>query len=91
MAGRFAARQGGGSAMAKVCAVTGKRPMSGNKRSHANNKSRRRWEPNLQWKKVWVPSKGCFVRMRISMSALRTIGKIGYEEAIVKAGKQRGA
>jgi large subunit ribosomal protein L28 len=76
--------------MAKVCAVSGTRPMSGNKRSHANNKSRRRWEPNLQWKKIWVPSEGRYVRMRISVRALRTIGKIGYDAAVAKANRQRG-
>jgi large subunit ribosomal protein L28 len=76
--------------MAKVCAVLGTRPMSGNKRSHANNKVRRRWEPNLQWKRMWVPSEKRFVRMRISMRALRTIDKIGYEATVAKAGRQRG-
>lgn len=77
--------------MAKVCAVSGKRPMSGNKRSHANNKSRRRWEPNLQWKRIWVPLKGRWVRLRISMHALRTIGKIGYDAAMTKGSKKRGS
>ena len=77
--------------MAKVCAVSGRGPMSGNKRSHANNKSRRRWELNLQWKKIWVPSAGRFVRMRISVRALRTIGKIGYDAAVAQAASQRGA
>ena len=42
--------------MAKVCALTGKRPMSGNNVSHANNKTRRRFEPNLQGKRLWLPS-----------------------------------
>lgn len=71
--------------MAKVCLVTGKRPMSGNKRSHANNKSRRRWEPNLQWKRVWVASEKRFVRMRISMAGLRTITKLGFDAAMLKS------
>ncbi len=70
--------------MAKVCPVTGKRPMSGNNVSHANNKTRRRWEPNLQWKRVWVESERRYVRMRISTRALRTITKLGYEGAIAK-------
>ncbi len=77
--------------MAKVCEVSGRGSMSGNKRSHANNKSRRKWEVNLQWKKIWVASEGRFVRMRISMRSLRTIGKIGYEAAVAKSAKQRGA
>jgi large subunit ribosomal protein L28 len=76
--------------MAKVCAVSGRGPMSGNKRSHANNKSRRKWEVNLQRKKIWVASEGRFVRMRISMRSLRTIGKIGYEAAVAKSAKERG-
>ncbi len=74
--------------MAKVCPITGKRPMSGNNVSHANNKTRRRWEPNLQWKKVWVASENRFVRMRISTRGLRTITKIGYDAAILKQRKK---
>jgi large subunit ribosomal protein L28 len=77
--------------VSKVCAVTGRGPMSGNKRSHANNKSRRKWDLNLQWKKIWVPSESRFVRMRISMRALRTIDKIGYDAAVAKSAKQRSA
>lgn len=77
--------------MAKVCPITGKRPMSGNRVSHANNKTRRRWEPNLQWKKVWVASENKFVRMRISTRGLRTIAKIGYDAAILKQAKVKGA
>ncbi|QHN02710.1 50S ribosomal protein L28 [Granulicella sp. WH15] len=70
--------------MAKVCPITGKRPMSGNNVSHANNKTRRRWEPNLQWKRVWVESERRYVRMRISTRALRTITKLGYDGAVAK-------
>ncbi|WP_158792632.1 50S ribosomal protein L28 [Granulicella sp. L60] len=76
--------------MAKVCELSGRGSMSGNKRSHANNKSRRKWEVNLQRKKIWVASEGRFVRMRISMRSLRTIGKIGYEAAVAKSAKKRG-
>ncbi len=71
--------------MAKVCLVTGKRPISGNNRSHANNKTRRRWEPNLQWKRIWVASEKRFVRMRVSMAGLRTITKLGYDAAMLKS------
>lgn len=74
--------------MAKVCAVTGKKPAFGNKVSHANNKSRRRWEPNLQWKRIWVPSENRFVRMRISTRALRTMKKVGVERALAHAGRK---
>ncbi len=77
--------------MAKVCQVTGKRPMSGNRVSHANNKTRRRWEPNLQWKKVWVESERRYVRMRISARGLRTITKMGYDAAVRKMNRKKGA
>jgi len=68
--------------MAKICPITGKRPQFGNKVSHANNKTRRRWEPNLQWKRIWVPSEKRFVRMRISARGLRTMEKIGVDAAL---------
>ena len=68
--------------MAKICPITGKRPQFGNKVSHANNKTRRRWEPNLHWKRIWVPSEKRFVRMRISTRGLRTIEKIGVDAAL---------
>ncbi len=74
--------------MAKVCPITGKRPVSGNRVSHANNKTRRRWEPNLQLKRIWVPSENRFVRMRVSARGLRTINKLGFEEAMRKAAKR---
>jgi large subunit ribosomal protein L28 len=74
--------------MAKVCPITGKRPRSGNNISHAHNKTRRRWEPNLQWKRIWVPSEGRFVRMRVSTRGLRTIAKLGFEAALAKGQKR---
>lgn len=70
--------------MAKICPITGKRTRSGNKLSHSNNKTRRRWEPNLQRKRIWVPSQKRFVRMRISTRALRTMQKLGVEVALQK-------
>lgn len=75
--------------MAKVCAITGKRTLSGNKVSHANNKTRRRWEPNLQSKRIWIPSENRFVRMRVSAHGLRTIAKLGVEAALRRA-KEKG-
>ena len=71
--------------MAKVDPITGKRAMAGNRVSHANNKTRRRWEPNLQWKRIWVPSEKKFVRMRVSARGLRTINKVGVEAALLNA------
>lgn len=69
--------------MPKICVVTGKRPVFGNKVSHANNKTRRSWKPNLQWKRIWVPSEERFIRMRVSARGLRTIQKVGVERALV--------
>jgi len=61
--------------MAKVCALTGKRSQSGNRVSHAHNKTRRRFKPNLVTKRVWDPAKKCWVKMRISTRALKTLDK----------------
>jgi len=68
--------------MAKVCVVTGKKPISGNNVSHANNKTRRRFEPNLQDKRFWVPSEKRWVKLRVSASAIRTITKVGIERVL---------
>ncbi|MCZ2157386.1 MAG: 50S ribosomal protein L28 [Bryobacterales bacterium] len=72
--------------MAKVCAITGKKPMSGNNVSHANNKTKRKWNPNLQWKRLWVPSENRFVRLRVSAAALRNMDKNGVESVLREAG-----
>lgn len=74
--------------MAKVCFVTGKKPISGNRVSHANNKKRRRFEPNLQWKRIWVPSENRFIRLRVSARGLKTIDKKGVERVLLDAAKQ---
>jgi large subunit ribosomal protein L28 len=63
--------------MARRCAITGKKPQSGNHVSHANNRSRRRFLPNLVTKRIYVEELGRSVRLRISTSALRTIQKKG--------------
>lgn len=72
--------------MAKVCAITGKRPMSGNNVSHANNKTKRKWNPNLQWKRFWIPTEKRFVRLRVSTSAMKNIDKNGIEAVLRQAG-----
>ncbi len=74
--------------MARVCQLTGKKPMSGNNVSHANNKTKRRFLPNLQNRKFWVDTENRWVSMRITNAALRTIDKLGID-AIVK--KMRAA
>ena len=65
--------------MARVCAVTGKKPMVGNNISHANNKTKRRFLPNLQSRRFWVESENRWIRLRISNAALRTIDKLGID------------
>ncbi|MDZ7639343.1 MAG: 50S ribosomal protein L28 [Bryobacterales bacterium] len=72
--------------MAKVCAITGKKPMSGNNVSHANNKTKRKWNPNLHWKRFWVPSENRFIRLRVSTSAMKNIDKNGIESVLRDAG-----
>ncbi len=69
--------------MARVCQVTGKRPMVGNNVSHANNKTKRRWLPNLQYRRFWVESENRWVRLRVSSAALRLIDKIGIDAVLV--------
>jgi len=68
--------------MARVCKVTGKRPMTGNNVSHANNRTKRRFLPNLQYRRFWVESENRWVRMRVSCSALRTIDKNGIDAVL---------
>lgn len=70
--------------MAKKCLVTGKGPMVGNNVSHANNKTKRRFLPNLQFRKFWVESENRWVRLRVSNAALRTIDKKGIDVVIAK-------
>ncbi len=74
--------------MARVCPITGKKTVFGNNISHANNKTRRRWEPNLQWKRIWIPSENRVVRMRVCARGLRTMQKLGVEATLRKAAKR---
>ena len=68
--------------MARVCQVTGKAPMVGNNVSHANNKTKRRFLPNLQSRRFWVESENRWVRLRITTAALRLIDKKGIDEVL---------
>jgi len=68
--------------MARVCQVTGKRPMVGNNVSHANNKTKRRFLPNLQSRRFWVESENRWVRLRVTTRALRTIDKNGIDAVL---------
>ena len=68
--------------MARVCQVTGKGPMVGNKVSHANNRTKRRFLPNLQYRRFWLENENRWVRLRISAAALRLIDKVGLEKVV---------
>lgn len=68
--------------MSRVCQVTGKRPMAGNNVSHAHNKTRRRFLPNLQSKRIWVESEQRYVKLRISQKGLRIIDKQGIDKVL---------
>lgn len=63
--------------MARECQLTGKKPMTGNKVSHSNMKSKRRFLPNLQKKNFFIPETGQWVQINLSTSALRTVDKLG--------------
>jgi large subunit ribosomal protein L28 len=70
--------------MARVCQVTGKRPMTGNNISHANNKTKRRFLPNLQRRRFWVESENRWISLRLTNAALRTIDKNGIDAVLVE-------
>ena len=75
--------------MSKVCQVTGKRPMSGNNVSHANNKTKRRFLPNLHTHRFWVASEERYVKLRVSNHGLRIIDKRGIDTVLAEL-RQRG-
>ena len=68
--------------MARVCQVTGKRPITGNNVSHANNRTKRRFLPNLQYRRFWVETENRWVRLRISNAGLRLIDKNGIDAVL---------
>ncbi len=70
--------------MARVCEVTGKKPMRGNRVSHANNKTKRRFLPNLQQRRFWVESEKRWVSMRVTQAGLRTIDKKGIDVVLAE-------
>ena len=69
--------------MSRVCQVTGKRPMVGNNVSHANNKTRRRFLPNLHNHRFWVESENRFVRLCVSTKGMRIIDNLGIDKVLV--------
>lgn len=74
--------------MSKVCQVTGKRPVSGNNVSHAKNRTKRRFEPNLHSHRFWVESEKRFVKLRVSAKGMRVIDKRGIESVLAEIRKR---
>ena len=70
--------------MARVCDVTGKKPLKGNLVSHANNKTRRVYQPNLHYRRFWVETQNRWVRLRVSTAGLRRIDKLGVEAVLAE-------
>ena len=75
--------------MARVCQVTGKAPQVGNNVSHANNKTKRRFNPNIRNKRIWVDSEKRFITLRVSTRGLKTIDKKGID-AVLAEMRERG-
>jgi large subunit ribosomal protein L28 len=71
--------------MSKICQLTGKRAMVGNNVSHSNKKTKRRFNPNLKIKKIYIPETGEWITLKVSTSALRTIAKKGVLNTIKDA------
>jgi large subunit ribosomal protein L28 len=70
--------------MSKVCQVTGKRPVAGNHVSHANNKGKRRFLPNLHSHRFWVESENRFVKLRLTANGMRIIDKRGIDVVLAE-------
>ncbi len=70
--------------MSRVCQVTGKRPIVGHNVSHANNKTKRRFLPNLHYHRFWVASENRWIRLRVSTSAMRLIDKNGIDSVLAE-------
>lgn len=75
--------------MARVCEITGKRPRVGNKVSHANNKTKRRFYPNLQKKRFFIPEENKWITLKLSTKAIKTINKNGIS-AVLKEAREAG-
>jgi len=71
--------------MSRVCQITGKRPRTGNNVSHANNKSKRKFYPNLHKKRFYIPEEDRWVTLKVCTQALRTINKNGITSVLKKA------
>lgn len=70
--------------MGMYCQVTGKKPVAGHSVSHANNKTKRRFYPNLQWKRFWLPEEKRWVRLRVSAHGIKIIDRRGISQVIAE-------
>lgn len=75
--------------MARICDITGKKPIIGNNVSHANNKTKRWFYPNLQKKRFYIPEENIWIPLKVCTSVIRTINKKGIH-AVLKEAKQKG-
>ncbi len=73
--------------MSKVCQLTGKRPLTGNNVSHANNRTKMRQLPNLKTKRIWIEEENRFVKIKVSAKGLRTLKKKGYARMVSELSK----
>ncbi|GAB3674941.1 50S ribosomal protein L28 [Salinisphaera aquimarina] len=76
--------------MSQICQVTGKRPITGNNVSHAHNKTRRRFIPNLHWHRFWVETEKRYVRLRVSAKGMRIIDRQGIDTVLAKIRTSKG-
>ncbi|SEH03039.1 large subunit ribosomal protein L28 [Nonomuraea solani] len=70
--------------MSAYCQLTGVKPVFGNNVSHSHRRTRRRWDPNIQQRRYWLPGEDRFVRLTVSARAIKTIDKIGVEAAVAR-------
>ncbi|TMR92359.1 50S ribosomal protein L28 [Nonomuraea basaltis] len=70
--------------MSAHCQLTGVKPVFGNHVSHSHRRTRRRWNPNIQRRRYWLPSEGRFVRLTLSARAIKTVDTIGIESAVAQ-------
>ncbi|WP_017593934.1 50S ribosomal protein L28 [Nocardiopsis potens] len=68
--------------MSRVCQVTGRRPAFGNAVSHSHRRTRRRFDPNIQRKRYWLPSENRWVRLRVSAKGMKTVDRLGIERVV---------
>lgn len=74
--------------MSQICQVTGKKPITGNNVSHAHNKTKRRFVPNLHWHRFWVEAEQRYVRLRVSSKGMRIIDRQGIDSVLAKLRKR---